>query len=183
MAFSRYQQEPHPALVRYEDLRESNEGAAIQGSAPGLSYVCPQPGLRLSAELEVCSTAAIHPDSTLVEAPRLSLDAWGSTSLVDHADAAAGVCVAEVSFAVVGRAGDLPATGWVASATAWIPPASATVIATTKPEVGTAALVDPDAISVGSPGLSLDAWRSAALINHADATAGVCVAEVSFAIV
>jgi hypothetical protein len=57
------------------------------------------------------------------------------------------------------------------------------VIATTKPEVGTAALVDPDAISVGSPGLSLDAWRSAALINHADATAGVCVAKVSFAIV
>jgi hypothetical protein len=173
MAFSRYQQEPHPALVRYEDLRESNEGAAIQGSAPGLSYVRPQPDLRLSAELEVRSTAAIHPDSTLVEAPRLSLDAWRSATLVDHADAAAGVCVA----------GDLPATGWVASATARIPPASATVIATTKPEVGTAALVDPDAISVGSPGLSLDAWRSAALIDHADATAGVCVAEVSFAIV
>ena len=37
LAFSRYQQESHAALVRYEDLRKSHEGAAIQGSAPGVS--------------------------------------------------------------------------------------------------------------------------------------------------
>jgi hypothetical protein len=102
MAFSRYEQKSHAALVRYEDLRQSHEGAAIQGSAPGLKYVCPQPELRLSAELEVCSTAAIHPDSIFVESPGLSLDAWGSTTLVDHANAAAGICVAVVSLAIVG---------------------------------------------------------------------------------
>ena len=34
MAFSRYEQEPYAAMVRYEDLREPDEGAAIQGAAP-----------------------------------------------------------------------------------------------------------------------------------------------------
>jgi hypothetical protein len=131
----------------------------------------------LPAELEVRSTAAIHPDLGPVIAPGLSLGAWRSAPLVDHSDAAAGVCVAVVSSAVVGGACDLPGTVRVASSTAWIAPAAdwiapAAAIATTKPEVGAAAPVDPDAISSVSPGLSLGAWRSAALVDHANAVLG-----------
>ncbi len=37
VAFSRYQQEPYAAVVRYEDLREPDEGAAIQGATSGLT--------------------------------------------------------------------------------------------------------------------------------------------------
>ncbi len=133
----------------------------------------------LPAELEVRSTASIHPDLVPVKAPGLVLDAWRSATLVDQSDAAAGVCVAEVSFAVVGGAGDLPATG-IASSTAWITP---TMIAATKPEVGAAAPVDPDTISVVSPGLVLDAWRSAALVDHANAVLGRYLTKMTLAVI
>jgi hypothetical protein len=130
--------------------------------------------------LEVRSTAAIHPDLVSVKTPGLVLDAGRSTALVDHADAVAGVCVAEVSFAVVGGAGNLPNPARVASSTAWI---SAAVIATTKPEVGAAAPIDPDAISVESPGLVLDTRRSAALVDHANAVLGSYLTKMTLAVI
>src|ERR1700733_4726788 len=36
LAIPRYQQEPHPPLVRYEDLRQSREGAPLQRRTPEL---------------------------------------------------------------------------------------------------------------------------------------------------
>jgi len=39
VAFSGYEQEPYAAMVRYEDLRESDEGAAVQGAASWV--ICP----------------------------------------------------------------------------------------------------------------------------------------------
>jgi hypothetical protein len=135
----------------------------------------------LSAELEVRSTAPIHPDLVPVKAPGLVLDAGRSTTLVDQSNAAACICVAEVSFAIVGGAGNLPATARrIASSTARIPTA---VIAAAKPEIGAAASIDPDATSVVSPGLVLDTWRSAALVNHANAVLGRYLAKVTLSVV
>jgi hypothetical protein len=134
----------------------------------------------LSTELEVRPTASIDPDLVPAIAPGLSLDAWRSATLVDHSDAVAGVRVTEISFAVVGGAGNLPGTARVASSTAWV---TAPVITTTKPEVGAAAPIDPDAISVVSPGLVLDAWRSAALVDHANAVLGRYLAKMTLAVI
>ena len=134
------------------------------------------------AQLEVRSTAAIHPDLVPVKAPGLVLDAWRTASLVDQPDTAAGICVAEVSLAVVGGTGNLPATARrVPSSAARICPAA--VIATTEPEVGAAAPINPDAISVESPGLILDAWRSTALVDHANAVLGRYLAKMTLAII
>jgi hypothetical protein len=57
------------------------------------------------------------------------------------------------------------------------------VIATTEPEVGAAAPVDPYAISVESPGLSLNAWRSAALVDHANAVLRRYLTKMALAII
>ncbi len=136
----------------------------------------------LLSEPEVGSTTAINPDLAPVIAPGLSLNAWRSATLVDHADAATGVGVAVVSFAVVGGTGDLSAAARVASsATAWI--TAAAVIATPQPEVGAAAPIDPDAIAVKSPGLVLDAGRTTALVDHADAVLGGHLAKMAFAVI
>jgi hypothetical protein len=59
----------------------------------------------------------------------------------------------------------------------------AAVIAATKPEVGTAAPIDPDAISVESPRLSLYARRSAALVDHANAVLSRHLAKMALAVI
>ena len=39
VAVSRHQQEPHPPLVRHEDLRQSHEGSPLQGPAPAVMSI------------------------------------------------------------------------------------------------------------------------------------------------
>jgi hypothetical protein len=137
----------------------------------------------LPAQLEVCSTPAIHPDLASVETPGLALDAWRPATLVHHSDAAAGISAAVVSLAIVGGAGDLPAAVRVATTTAAVIPIAAAAITTAKPKVGAAAPVDPDAASVVSPRLPLDAWRSAALVNQAHAILGRYLANMTLAVI
>jgi hypothetical protein len=126
----------------------------------------------LPAELKVCSAAAIHPDLGPVIAPCLTLDAGRSAALVDHSDAPAGIRAAVVSFAVVRGAGDPLAAASPAS-----------VKSPAEPEVSAAAAIDPDAISIESPGLSLDAWRSTALINHTNTVLGRYLTKMTLAII
>jgi hypothetical protein len=169
-----------------QEVSASDELAALtraRGPALEVSRTTHNQKRGLLSEPEVGSTTAINPDLAPVITPGLSLNAWRSATLVDHADAAAGVRVAVVSFAVVGGTGDLSAAARVASSTAWIPATTAAVIATTQPEVGAAAPIDPDAIAVKTPGLVLDAWRSAALVDHANAVLGGHLAKMAFAVI
>ena len=121
---------------------------------------------------ELGTAATVDPDGTVVIAPGLSLDTGRAADLAGQADAAAGVGVAEVSLAIVGRASEILRT------------ASASPVATVAcNELGATAAVDPDGAVVIAPGLSLDTGRAADLAGQADAATGVGVAEVSFAVV
>src|SRR6266436_6228246 len=66
----------------------------------------PLPRNRLSPRHKVRPAAAIHPDPTVVVAPGLPLHTRGTASLVREPYPAAGVRLAVVALAVIGRAGN-----------------------------------------------------------------------------
>jgi hypothetical protein len=137
--------------------------------------------------------AFVDPDAATIRSPGASLDAGGPAALLGQLNAASGVCTAVVAPTVVGCAVNcLAATVSIAAAipvvTAAVSIAAAIpviVVAVSAPgdEFSPAASVDPDAAIVISPGASLDAGGSAALLGHLNTPTGVGIAVVAVPIV
>ena len=122
------------------------------------------------------------------------MDARGTAALVDHPDTAGGIGVAEVAPSIVGGASnDVAAAGrwwWrrrriIPIARRWriITVARRRSVTCAQHKGGAAALVDPDAGAVVSPGLPLNAGGSAILLDQGDTIAGVDIAIVALEVI
>jgi len=140
---------------------------------------------------ELGPAAAIDPDATAVPSPGLSLGAGRAAALVGQSYTPVGVHIARVALAIIGGAvngaGVIVAAIPIAAVATAVPTSTAAPIpvaaTVTAGELGTASAVDPDAVATPAPGLSLDAGRAAALIGHANSTAGIHIATVAVAII
>jgi hypothetical protein len=102
---------------------------------------------------ELSTATAINPYTAAIESPGLSLNTGRSANLPRHDDIAAATRNGAVlSISVIGRAGK-----GLSAATSAIPVAAA-VAASADDEVSAATSVDPDAVAIPTPGLSLIAW-------------------------
>ena len=107
---------------------------------------------------EIGATAAVDPDAAVVRSPRLSLDTWRPADLTAQGNVTARE-LAPVAAIVIRRTVDnLPWSGTTAPVA-------------TNHEVGATAAVDPDAVIVPPPCLSLDARRAAHLAAEGDVAA------------
>jgi hypothetical protein len=125
------------------------------------------------ADAEVGATAVVDPEASLVESPCAAANAGRAADLANELNVAAVADVAPVSFPVVGRAGD--------ELRLWRRRGHWTAAADSK--VGAAAVVDPEAALVETPGAPANTGRAADLTDKLDIAAVANGAPVSFAIV
>jgi hypothetical protein len=153
----------------------ARRSTAIHGAAISLGSL---PRSHLSPHGEKVSAAApVHPDSPVIEAPGLTLDTGRATALVSQSYAAAGICRAINPFAVIGGTGD----GYPGRSArpSWAPRSPASPQVKIRP----ATAIHPDTLLAVAPGLSLDAGRAAALIDHLYSAAGVDPAQMPLHVV
>ena len=134
----------------------------------------------LSAHGEkVRPAATIDPYRSIVEAPGLALNARGATALIGQLNTAAGVGRAEVSLAIIRRAGNRNTpTARPTRPTGPIPRAAAP-----QKKVCPAATIHPDSLTAVAPGLALDARGTAALVRHLYPAAGIDPAQMPLAVI
>ncbi len=126
------------------------------------------------ADAEFCSASAVDPETTIVDAPGLTLDAGGAADLAVELNVAAAAGVTPVSATVVGGAGNDLWWGW-----SW----GRAISSAAKGEVGAAATVDPETATVDAPGLIANARGSADLTDELGVATVADGAPVSAAVV
>ena len=146
--------------------------AVVGGAGDGLTLLSWPPLVSVASGGELGAASLIDPETSVVVAPGLALDAWAAADLSGELNAAASVDIAVVTLPVIGGAGDgLALLAWVAGAV------------TSGGELGAASLIDPEALVVVAPGLALDAWAAADLAGELDAAAGVDIAVVALSVI
>jgi hypothetical protein len=145
-------------------------GAAVSNQAAA-------PRSFLTPSDKVGPAAAVHPNATSVIAPGLPLDAGRTAPLLRELHPPAGVCRAVIALAIIRRAGD----GRAIARSARSRPARS--IPRSQVEVGSATAVNPNPGAAITPGLPLDAGRTAALVSHLYSAAGIHPAQMSFPVI
>src|SRR4051794_2610792 len=100
-----------------------------------------------SAYSEISTAAMIDPDASLIVAPTVALLATRIASLPAHLHTAPYIRAAIVAAAIIGGAGDRLASAIVSAVVPIVP--------AVHHEVGTAAVVHPDAVAVIAPAIAL----------------------------
>ena len=175
------------SLAKYMGFSEDEREQVEHGKRPGrILAVSSLRSSELEVRTELGSAALVDPETTAVYTPGLSLVAGGTADLaregnVVRVDSAGNRAV--VTATVVGGAGKglADASAIAPSISMTIAPAVAVAIA--GGEFGAAAAVDPDAVVVPAPGLSLVAGGAAALVRESNTAAGIGIAVVSAAVV
>ena len=121
-----------------------------------------------AANEEVRAASAIDPEAPPVDTPCLALNTGRAADLPGKANVRP-ILATVVSAAIVGGAVD----GLLRSSSSSL----------TEGKVGPATTIDPEAATIDTPGLPLDAGRAADLADEPDIAAGTDVAPVSSAII
>jgi hypothetical protein len=145
--------------------------------------------VRAGLQGEVGTAAVIDPDAAVIESPGISLRTGGTAALVHHLHlpAAAGLHGAVVTLTVIGGTGYGARSAIEIIAIAIVVAIVVPIVRATgfKGEVSAAAVIDPDAAIIESPGISLSTRGAAALVDHFHvcASAGFGVAVMTLAII
>lgn len=166
------------AVITATVVRRAGKGLADASAiAPSIPMTIPPAVPIAIAGGEFSAAATVNPDTIVIPPPSLALVAGGATALVGESNTAAGIGVAVIAAAVIRGAIDSLSGAIVAAPSATVAPS--VPVAVSGGEFSAAAAVDPDAIVIPSPGLSLNAGRAAALTRELYASAGVGVAIVT----
>jgi hypothetical protein len=130
---------------------------------------------------KVGAASAVHPYALVVVTPGLTLNAGRTAALIDEPNPPSRPCLAKVISAVVRGAGNYPSRRRRRRRVSIS--GSGTPVAAAEHEVGPTSAIDPGTGSVISPGLVLNAGRTAALIHHAYSVPRVHITVVTSAVV
>ena len=120
-----------------------------------------------AADGEVGAAAAIDPESAAIDAPGSTLNAGRAADLPDELSVARASDITPVSAAVIRGAVD-GLGGWASAA---------------DDELGAASIVDPEAATVDTPGLALNAGGATDLADELSVASAADIAPVSAAVV